>query len=357
MTWERDNIAAMAGYVSGEQPDNIDTIKLNTNENPYPPSPAVGRLLRNFDATVLRRYPPARADRFRGLAATLHGVKRENIIATRGGDELLRLVMTTFVDPGVPVGMTYPTYSLYPVLARIQDCPVVEIPLLDDWRLPPGMASDLNAAGVKVTFLVNPHAPSGTLRPLDQVRGLADELNGILLLDEAYVDFVDPDQRHDAVRLLDQCPNMIILRSMSKGYSLAGLRFGYGIGPSGLIEPMLNKTRDSYNVDVLAQEIATAALDDQRHASQGWMAVREERQRLTAAFAAMHIPVAQSQANFLLATLGARAPSLHRGLRESGILVRYFDAPGLTDKLRITVGTPEENDRLLSHLGRLIPAD
>ncbi|MDC0069471.1 aminotransferase class I/II-fold pyridoxal phosphate-dependent enzyme, partial [Gammaproteobacteria bacterium] len=160
MNFERENIRRMAGYVSGEQPDNELTIKLNTNENPYPPSPQVNEVLRQFNPESLRRYPPATAQKFRQLAAELHAVDLKNVIATRGGDELLRLVITTFVGPGEKIGMTDPTYSLYPVLAQIQDCPIVEVPLMADWTLPGAFADSMNNAKVKLTFLVNPHAPS-----------------------------------------------------------------------------------------------------------------------------------------------------------------------------------------------------
>ena len=161
MNYERENIRRMAGYASGEQPEDPRTIKLNTNENPYPASPAVNRVLGGLDAAILRRYPPATSLAFREAAARLHGVNPDNIIATRGGDELLRLVITTFVDPGEKIGMTDPSYSLYPVLAQIQDCDMVRIPLDDDWSVPPNFARQLNDAGVKLTFIVNPHAPHG----------------------------------------------------------------------------------------------------------------------------------------------------------------------------------------------------
>lgn len=354
MSYERDNIAKMTGYSSGEQPDDADTIKLNTNENPWPPSPAVEEALRGLPATALRRYPPPLADGFRDIAATRHQVSRGNIIATRGGDELLRLVITTFVDPGQTIAMTDPTYSLYPVLAQIQDCNVERVPLEDDWSITADLAA--RVAGAKLTLIVNPHAPSGRLLPVAALRQLAASLDGLLLIDEAYVDFVDPDLAYDSMALVREFDNVIVLRSLSKGYSLAGLRFGYGIGAEALIAPMLHKTRDSYNLDYLSQKLAQAALADQAHAAGTWEKVRRERSRLAAEFQSMGFTVHPSQSNFLLVGVpaGQDAGALYRGLKQRGILVRYFDQPRLADKLRISVGTPAEDDRLMDALKALL---
>jgi histidinol-phosphate aminotransferase len=356
MNFERENIHRMAGYTSGEQPNDELTIKLNTNENPYPPSPLVSEVLRQFNPESLRRYPPATAQKFRQLAAELHGLSLENVIATRGGDELLRLAITTFVDPGEKIGMTDPTYSLYSVLAQIQDCPFVEIPLLDDWALPAGFARSMNDAEVKLTFLVNPHAPTGALLPIDQVSKLASELNSILLLDEAYINFVD--HNYQTSQLVKQHDNLVILRTLSKGYSLAGLRFGYGLADHSLIEPMLNKTRDSYNLDFISQLIAEAAIADQEYVRGNWEKVIAERNRLQEQLRALGIACTNSQANFLLATIppsiDSNAAGLYQKLKERHILVRYFNAQRLDDKLRISVGTRKENDQLLSTLGEIL---
>ena len=356
MNFERKNIRRMAGYASGEQPDNELTIKLNTNENPYPPSPQVSEVLSQFNPESLRRYPPATAQKFRQLAAELHGLDLKNVIATRGGDELLRLVITTFVDPGEKIGMTDPTYSLYPVLAQIQDCPIVEVPLLADWTLPGEFARSMNDAKVKLTFLVNPHAPTGALLPIDQVSNLASELNSILLLDEAYIDFVD--HNYQTSQLVKQHNNLVILRTLSKGYSLAGLRFGYGLADHSLIEPMLNKTRDSYNLDFISQLIAEAAIADQEYVRGNWQKVIIERNRLKAQLHALDLLCVDSQANFLLATIpesiNSGAADLYQKLKEKHILVRYFNAERLDDKLRISVGTREENNQLLSTLREIL---
>jgi histidinol-phosphate aminotransferase len=302
---------------------------------------------------ALRRYPSPTAERFRAVAAETHGLAAENVIATNGGDELLRLAITTFVAPGEPIGVAEPSYSLYPVLAAIQDCPVTRVPLAEDWTPPEDLTDRMNEAGVRLTLLVNPHAPSGRLIDAERLAAIAEALDGLLLIDEAYVDFADPALRYDATGLVRRLGNVLLLRSLSKGYSLAGLRFGYGIGPAGLIEPMQQKTKDSYNTDAVSQKLAAAALADRENARRSWDAVRSERHRLAGVLEMLGLHVAPSQSNFLLATVpdGAeQAAGLYESLKRRRIYIRYFDQDRLRDKLRITVGTREQNDALLTAL-------
>ena len=348
----------MAGYVWGEQPEDPDQCKLNTNENPYPPSPKVAAALRTFDAASLRTYPQPTADKLRTKLAERHGLDIDNVLVTNGGDEALRLAVTTFAAPGAPLGCAHPSYSLYPVLAHIQDAPVLQACYCDDWTLPKGFAAQANAAGARLTCLVNPHAPSGRLMDVDQCAQLAAELNGVLLLDEAYADFIDPALGYDSAPLLRDFDNLLLLRSFSKGYSLAGLRLGYLLGQPSLIAPLLTKTRDSYNVDAISQALGLAALADPAYAADIWARVRKERQRLREGLDGLGLPAPASQANFLLASVpagsGLSPAELQAGLRAQGILVRHFSAPKLHDKLRITVGAPRQNQRLLKALQGLL---
>lgn len=356
MSYERSNIRRMEGYTWGEQPAQQQVVKLNTNENPYPATQAVAEALKSLKVEDLRRYPQPMANGFRDVAARLHQVSRDNIIATNGGDELLRLAITTYVDPADTLGMAEPSYSLYPVLAAVQGCKVARIPLTEGWDLPPDFAARLNAEGAKLAFVVNPHAPSGRLLPVASLRQLAAEFRGVLVIDEAYVDFIDPEQAYNAVPLIHEFDNVLLLRTMSKGYSLAGLRFAYGIGSASLLEPMLYKTRDSYNTDHLSQCLAQAALESRDEAAVNWQQVREQRTRMTVELTALGFQVMDSQSNFVLATVPgqAEANQLYRQLKEDGILIRYFDQSRLRDKLRITIGTVEENDRLLGCLRRYL---
>ncbi len=360
MTYERSNISAMQPYAWGEQPDDAKVIKLNTNENPYPPSPRVGQALTAMDADSLRTYPPPTADALRDRLAALHRLQRDNIVVTHGGDEGLRLSFTTFVEPGAAFGMAEPSYSLYPVLAAIHGSPTIKVPLDHDWQLPRDFALQLNDAGANLACIVNPHAPSGVLLDANRLSQIANEFSGVLLVDEAYVDFVDPALQHDVIRLINAFDNLLVLRTFSKGYSLAGLRLGYLLGHADLIAPMLNKTRDSYNVDLVSQRLGTAALEDRAHAESTWAAVRRDRRWLRDQLLTHGFNVWSSQTNFLLAevplSLPRGAAELYRELKARDILVRYFDTPALEDKLRITVGTPEQNTALISNLAELLEA-
>ena len=347
----------MAGYVYGEQPDDPAVIKLNTNESPFPPSPAVQRALEGFDARRLRRYPAARADALRGAFAAKLGLDAGQIVATNGGDEALRLALATFVGPGGVLGVAEPSYSLLPVLAAAAAARVAGVPLTEDWLPPADAAARLNAAGARLTCLVNPHAPSGRLLGADAIAALAAQLDGVLLVDEAYVDFVAPARAHDLTALVSDHRNLLLLRTLSKGYGLAGLRVGFLAGDEALIGPVLNKTRDSFNVDAIAQALAVAALGDDAYARDCWRRVRAERARLADRLRALGFEVVDSEANFLLARApaGANARALQAALRERKILVRHFDAPRLVDKLRITVGASAQNDMLLGVLGEAAP--
>ncbi len=358
MSFERNNIRAMAGYVSGEQPEGADVIKLNTNENPYPPGPAVEAALRAIQVQSLRRYPPPTALQLRQRLARLHTVDADNLLITNGGDELLRLVLATFVDPAECIGVADPSYSLYDVLAAAHGCGLCKYPLLADWSLPHDFAAQLNAAGVKLCFIVNPHAPSGHLTRAAEVEKLAREFRGVLVLDEAYVDFVDPALGHDCIPLTRKLDNLLILRTFSKGYSLAGLRMAYGIAARALVDPMQYKTKDSYNTDFIAQALAGAAIGDQAYAADTWRRVREQRAWLAGDLARLGFTAPSSQSNFLLATAPAarKAGEIYLALKNAGILVRWFKLPGLEDKLRITVGAPEENRRLIDALTRILHA-
>ena len=334
----------MAPYVPGEQPGPGErVIKLNTNENPFPPSPRVLAAIQGTDGECLRRYPSPRADAFRATAAALHGVSPDMVLAGNGSDEILAIAVRTFLGPGDVLAYPDPTYSLYPVLATSAENRIVTVPWEADWQLP-GQA--LLATGARAIFFANPNAPTGTLVKAARVRELAAAFDGLLLVDEAYADFAE----ENCLDLVRELPNVMICRTFSKGYSLAGLRFGYGIAAPALVAEM-TKVKDSYNCDAISILAATAALEDQDYARATWQAVRAERARLSAELARRGWQVIPSQANFVLATCpGGQAAAVYHDLKRKGILVRYFDKPGLADKLRITIGTAEQNDALLGAL-------
>ena len=350
------HIAAMTGYVYGEQPDDLATVKLNTNENPYPPSPAVQRVLNNLDAIDLRRYPDATAKELRQVIADEIGVKPNQVLATNGSDEGIRLLTTACLEPGATLVMTDPGYSLYPVLAAIQDARCEFITLDDDYQLSPRAATQCEALGARLVCIPNPNTPSGVLHTYSELVDFARNYSSVLLIDEAYVDFVDPEMRHDLRPMIDAFRHVVLLRTLSKGYSLAGLRLGFMLGHEDLIGELSSKVRDSYNVGLIPQRLAVAALLDQEYAQASWRRVRTERHRLVTALKDMGFRVAPSQANFILVEHPEQI-SMHSTfarLRDNNILVRYFDTERLRNQLRITVGRPEENDALLAALAENI---
>jgi histidinol-phosphate aminotransferase len=339
----------MAGYTPGEQPKPGDSvIKLNTNENPYPPSPNVLEAIRSISADALRRYPQPMADDFRRTAARLHGVSPEQILAGNGSDDILQIALRSYCGPGDVLASPDPTYSLYPVLAELADVRFVTVPWQAGWTFP---GDALLAARPRAIFFANPNAPSGTWVEPPEISALAARTDALVLVDEAYADFADAD----CLGLLAAHENILISRTLSKGYGLAGLRFGYAIGHRAVIAEMA-KVKDSYNCDAIAIAAATAALDDQAYAREQWARVRSERTRVTAELARRDFSVIPSQGNFVLATAPGETGGrpLYEGLKARGVLVRYFDKPGLDDKLRITIGTPDENSAMLAALDGVI---
>lgn len=352
----------MAGYTSGEQPDSSEIIKLNTNENPFPPGPAVAKALADISVDSLRQYPPPTALGLSESIAALHSSTSENtitsnnVIVTNGGDELLRLAITTFVDKGETIAVAEPTYTLYEVLAAAHGCDMISFELDEQWQLPHDFASKLNQKNVKLCLIPNPHAPSGQLMPVTELEALAKEFNGVLVIDEAYVNFIDPACDYDCVPLIETLDNVLILRTFSKGYSLAGLRMAYGLGTQSLIDPMQYKTKDSYNTDFIAQRLAQAAIEDQEYASSTWAHVREQREVVRAALEELNFSSLPSQSNFLLVKVPptASAEVILQELKQRGVLVRYFKIPRLKENLRITIGTIDENQKLIAALKDII---
>jgi histidinol-phosphate aminotransferase len=340
----RLNVEKMSAYTPGEQPRPGErVVKLNTNENPFPPSPRVVEAIRRIDPERLRRYPSPSAEDFRQIAARVHGVSPDMIVAGNGSDEILAMAARTYLGPGDVFAYPDPTYSLYPVLAQIGQVKVATVPWAANWDLP---IDALLATGARAIFFANPNAPTGTLVPTSRVRELATRFYGLLLVDEAYVDFAD----ENSLSLVREFSNVMVCRTLSKGYGLAGLRFGYAIAAPAVVSAM-NKVKDSYNCDAVAVSAAAAALDDQDYARRTWEHVRSERVRLGEELRQRGWQVIPSQANFILATCpGGNAGAIYRALKTKGILVRFFDKPGLQDKLRITIGTAEENDQLLAAL-------
>jgi len=349
MSYFRPNIERMEGYVPGFQPKEPGYIKLNTNENPYPPSPRVMEVLRNAGPESLRKYPDPMAEKFRLGAAEVLGTRPERILCGNGSDDLLNIAIRSFCGQGDLLAFPSPTYSLYDALARIQGARVRAVQFPQDYSLP----DELAHTGARLTLLCNPNAPSGTAVPPEQVRRLASRVSGVLLVDEAYADFADAN----CLGLVDEFDNVIITRSLSKSYSLAGMRFGFAVAAEPLIEGMA-KVKDSYNVDALTVEAATAAIRDQEWFRRNVERVRATRLRLTEGLSRLGFLCWPSQTNFVLARVpaGRDARQIYQQLFERRILVRYFDAPRLDDCLRISVGTDEQVEVLLNTLTEILNA-
>ena len=340
----RPDIRAMHGYTPGEQ--IVDCIKLNTNESAWPPSPRVHEVLRNLGDDHLRKYPDPRARRLREVAAATYGVTPAQVLAGNGSDDCLTIIYRSILAPGDRVACPWPTYGLYDDLSTLQGSCIEHVDWARDWALP----AVLPRLGAKLLLLANPNNPSGTVVPVEQLRRLADAHDGILVVDEAYVDFCPGGS---ILPHLDQHPNLIVLRTFSKSYSLAGARLGLMFAAAPLIDVFM-KVKDSYNISALDQAVGTAALEDADHHHELVRRTVLERARLESLLATLGWTWPPSGANFLLCEVGAKAGAIYRGLKERGLLVRYWDRPGLDSKLRITVGTPEQTDLLVQHLRELL---
>ena len=347
MSFFRPEIEAMAGYVPGEQPQQGQFVKLNTNENPYPPSSAVARAIEEA-VRRLSKYPDPMAGPFRRRAAELLGVGPEWILCGNGSDDILTIVTRALVGQGQCLRMPYPSYILYRTLADVQGARAEEVRFHADWSLPAAFAAGRD--DLRLVFLPNPNSPSGTVVPPEKVLELAEQLPCPLLVDEAYADFAETN----CIDLVARCEKVMVSRSLSKSYSLAGLRFGYLVAQPHMIEQFV-KVKDSYNCDSLAIAAATAAIDDQSSLATSRTKILATRRRLVAEMRKLGFVTVDSQANFTW-NVHPRLPvkPLYEELKRERILVRYMDYPDWGDGLRISVGTDPETDACLEKLKSLI---
>jgi histidinol-phosphate aminotransferase len=339
------HIAAMAAYVPGEQPQGGGFIKLNTNENPYPPSPRVKQALVDAVTDRLRLYPDPVAAQFREAAGELHHVDSDMILAGNGSDDVLTIITRAFVGPGDLAAYPTPSYLLYSTLIRLQDGREHVVPFSSKWALD---QNDFDQPGVKLVYLANPNSPSGTALSRHQVEGMAERLHCPLVVDEAYVDFAN----EHCIGLVREFPNLIVTRSFSKGYSMAGIRLGYLVAQPEIVDQLM-KVKDSYNCDALSLTAGVAALKDQEHLEWNRARILSTRRRLTERLRALGFTVPESQANFVWATGGPPAAETFQRLKNHRILVRLMSYPGFPPGLRISIGTDLEIDQLLEVLGSL----
>jgi len=343
----RKAVEHMSAYTPGEQPQVPGLIKLNTNENPYPPSPCVTDALKNFAVESLRLYPDPLAVRLRTAIAQRHGCALENVFAGNGSDEVLALCTRAFVEPNGSIGFFEPSYSLYPVLAAIQDVAVKPMQLNPDfsWRMQPGFLANL-------FFLANPNAPTGIQYPRETVRSFCQDFPGVVLVDEAYVDFAN----YDCADLALQLSNVLVLRTLSKSFSLAGLRLGYALGPAALIATLC-KVKDSYNLDRLTQELGRVAIEDDDHMRCNAQKIKTTRARVAISLAQKGCKVFPSATNFLwIEPPRHPAAEVFAALRQRNVLVRYFPGVPTGHCLRVTIGTDAEMDQFLDKMQEILTA-
>lgn len=342
----RKSVQQLQAYTPGEQPKVDGLIKLNTNENPYPPSPAVARALATCDVETLRLYPDPVCAALRERIAAIHGCSADQIFVGNGSDEVLRLCIRAFTQNGGAVASFDPSYSLYPVLAAAEEVGFRTVPLAKGfgWSEPP---ADLDAT---LFCLANPNAPTGVFYPLEDIRAFCQRFSGVVLLDEAYVDF---SEGRNGLAIALSLPNVLVCRTLSKSFSLAGLRLGYAIGSASLIGA-LYKLKDSYNVDRLAQIVALAALGDLPWMEANAKKIVATRKRVAAELEQRGFRVVPSAANFLYVEPppGRSAADLFAELRTKKILVRYFPGGRTGNHLRVSIGTDKQMDAFLAALSR-----
>lgn len=326
------SVRKLVAYVPGEQPKSRNVVKLNTNENPYPPSPKCAEVLSGFDLDRLRRYPDPNFMALREAIAKLNGTTPDKVFVGNGSDEILSLAARAFVENDGRIGSLDPSYSLYKTLAAIRDV---------EWT---------PSADCTLFLLTNPNAPTGVLKPRGEIAAFARKFRGVLIVDEAYADFASDNCMPLAVAEGNR--NLIVMRTFSKSYSLAGLRVGYCVGPVELVDA-LYKVKDSYNVDAVAQAVALAALRDRRYFKANVAKVKRTRKAFVKALEKRGWDVMPSESNFVFARPpegGMKAAELFAFLKKREIYVRYFPGPKTGDRLRITIGTDAEMAKLLEVL-------
>ncbi len=352
MTGIRSNILAMKGYVPGEQLNDPNIIKLNTNENPYPPSPRVFEAIREaLTGDKLRKYPQPLGDDFRKAASGVLGVDPDAILIGNGSDDILTILTRAFVSEGGLVAAPTPSYLLYRTLAEIQGARFETKRFTHDWALLCPWPE-----GADIAFIANPNSPSGTVvDPGNVIRAAQAVAPAPLILDEAYADFAD----WTGIELLRDTktppltPNLIVTRSFSKAYSLAGIRFGFAVADPAIIRELV-KVKDSYNCDVLSLAAATAAIQDQEYFQKIREKIIATRSRMAIELGNLGFEVTPSHANFLWCRRTDRpVKSIYEQLKERKILVRYMNYDGY-DGLRISVGTDAEIDKLLLELKEIV---
>ena len=338
-----DTVRNITPYVPGEQPKDRRFIKLNTNENPYPASPMAIEALRSVSALEARLYPDPEVSSLRKTVATYHGLTVKQIFVGNGSDEVLAMMYPAFFNRTDTIAFPDVTYSFYPVYAALYEVPFKAIPLQEDFTVDFGDYPDT----LKALLLANPNAPTAIAVSAAEIENqLKLRPNTLIIIDEAYVDF----GAESVIPLIDRYDNLLVIQTMSKARSLAGLRVGMAFGNPELIKGLecIRDSFNSYTLDVVAQRAAQAAYEDVQHFEQTRQAIITTRERTLAALQAIGIKILPSMANFVFCTLpGVSGAKIQQYLRDNGVLVRRFSKPRIEEWLRITIGTDEEMDEVI----------
>lgn len=342
----KKSVMRLEPYVPGEQPKARDVVKLNTNENPYPPSPKCAEVLAGFDLDKLRRYPDPEFATLREEIARQNGTTPDRVFVGNGSDEVLALAARAFVEDNEGIGSLDPSYSLYKTLAAIRDVKWTGLQRAQAVRNAKSAARDPR---LSLFLWTNPNAPTGEYAEPKTIAAFARKFPGVVIIDEAYADFARGNCMSLAAAPRNK--NVIVMRTFSKSYSLAGLRVGYCVGPTDLIDA-LYKVKDSYNVDAVAQSVALAALKDRAYHKKTVAKVIKTRKSFAKALAKRGWDVLPSESNFVFAKppAPATAAEVFAMLKSKNIFVRYFPGPLTGDRLRITIGTDAQMKTLLAAL-------
>ncbi|MDH4268009.1 MAG: histidinol-phosphate transaminase [Deltaproteobacteria bacterium] len=348
MSFIRPCIASMKGYVPGFQPDPRENfIKLNSNENPFPPSRKVQEVLRNLAYEDLRLYPDPASLELREQLGSLYGFSASQIICGNGSDDILNIIVRTFAQPGEAIGFYEPAFPLYKVLGIIHGSQIIPISVVEPYERPPEPP-----ANARVFFLANPNSPVGFTYAPALLSQIAQKIKGIFVVDEAYAEFA----HENALELVRKFENVIVVRTVSKSYSLAGLRLGYAIGNEKLIAEMF-KVKDPFNVTSLTQTLVAAALQDQEYFRKNILQIIETRDWISKEAVALGYRIIPSQANFIFPQppQKGRGVKFYQALFNRKVLTRYYDEEGLRDGVRMTIGTREEMVATLRVLKEILP--
>lgn len=349
MSW-MDNIRQVTPYIPGEQPKDTGIVKLNTNENPYPPSPKVISAIEHFNGESLRKYPDPNVTNLRDAIAAYHKVKRDNVFVGVGSDDVLAMSFLTFFNSNKPVVFPDITYSFYEVWAKLYNIPYELKPLNSDFSLNSGDYVRDNGGVV----IANPNAPTGLAMDVDGIARLP-YLNpdSVVIVDEAYVDFYG----QSAISLVGKYDNLLVVRTFSKSRSLAGQRIGYAVGSKKLIDSLfaVRNSFNSYTIDSITSAVGIASIEDEEYFNEHLRLIIDTREWFKNEMMELGFTFPDSSANFIFAKHEREsAKNLLQMLRDQSIYVRHFDKPGISDYLRITIGTNQEMERLLNEIRGMV---